>query len=119
MDHTNDCIFCKIIAGIIPSKKVYENEHVLAFADVSPQAPVHILVIPKLHIESAAEVSEENSIFVAKCFEAIAIIAKEEGLDTGFRVITNTGRDGAQSVFHIHFHLLGGQLLPHNLVPNR
>ena len=116
MEHTKSCIFCKIIAGTLAAKKVYENEHVLAFADITPQAPVHILVIPKRHIDSAAEVTEENSVFIAKCFEAIAIIAKQEGLDTGFRVITNTGRDGAQSVFHIHFHLLGGQMLPHDLV---
>ena len=111
-----DCIFCKIVDGSIPSKKVYEDENVLAFADISPQAAVHILVIPKKHIESAAAVTPENSILISKCFEAIAKIAEQEKLDNGFRVITNSGRDGAQTVFHIHFHILGGELLPHNLV---
>ena len=116
INKTEDCIFCKIIAGVIPSKKVYEDEHVFAFADINPQAVVHILVIPKQHIESAAVISKENSLLISSCFEAIAEIAKQEGLDNGFRVITNTGRDGAQSVFHLHFHVLGGELLPHNLV---
>ena len=113
---TEDCIFCKIVDGSIPSKKVYEDENVLAFADISPQAAVHILVIPKKHIESAASVTAENSSLISKCFEAIAKIAEQEKLDNGFRVITNSGRDGAQTVFHIHFHLLGGELLPHDLV---
>ena len=116
MENTNGCIFCKIIAGVIPSKKIYEDEHVFAFADINPQAAVHILVVPKQHIESAAAISEENSSLISSCFEAIAKIAKQEKLDNGFRVITNCGRDGAQSVFHIHFHVLGGELLPHNLV---
>ena len=115
-DKTEDCIFCKIVEGSIPSKKVYEDENVLAFPDISPQAKVHLLVIPKQHLESAAVVSEENSFLVSKCFEAIAKIAKQEKLDNGFRVITNSGRDGAQSVFHIHLHILAGELLPHNLV---
>jgi len=112
----SDCLFCKIIAGEIPSTKVYEDEFVLAFLDISPVAPVHILIIPKLHIVSAADISAENSAYMAKCFEAIAKIAVSEGLDSGFRVITNSGNDGAQSVFHLHFHLLGGKPLDVRLV---
>ncbi|NLL16806.1 MAG: histidine triad nucleotide-binding protein [Clostridiales bacterium] len=106
---TLDCIFCKIIAGEIPSKKVYENEHVLAFHDLSPRAPVHILVIPKEHIASAAEISAENSVYVAKIFEAIPEIAEAAGVKEGFRVVTNSGTSVGQSVMHLHFHLLGGR----------
>jgi histidine triad (HIT) family protein len=116
MNKTEDCLFCKIVDGSIPSKKIYEDESVLAFNDIAPQAKTHFLVIPKQHLESAAVVSEENSFLVSKCFEAIAKIAKQEKLDNGFRVITNCGRDGAQSVLHLHFHILAGELLPHNLV---
>ena len=116
MNKTEDCIFCKIVDGSIPSKKVYDDEDVLAFSDISPQAAVHILIIPKKHIESAAAITSENSGLIAKCFEAIAKIAEQEKLDNGFRIISNCGRDGAQTVFHIHFHILGGELLPHNLV---
>jgi len=111
-----DCLFCKIIAGEVPSTKVYEDEFVLAFLDIAPVTPVHILVIPKLHIVSAADISAENSVYMAKCFEAIAKIAVSEGMDSGFRVITNSGTDGAQSVFHLHFHLLGGKQLDVRLV---
>jgi len=107
-----DCIFCKIIAGSIPSTKVYEDEHVYAFRDITPQAPVHILVVPKEHVESVTEITSTNSHLSAKCLEAIAKIAKIEGLDTGFRVISNTGQDAGQTVFHLHFHLLGGTKLP-------
>ena len=111
-----DCVFCKIVAGEIPADKVYENEHVLAFRDISPQAPVHILVIPKLHIQSAAHVTKENAYAVAACFAAIAEIAQEQGLAQGFRVLTNTGKDARQTVLHMHFHLLGGKALGANLV---
>jgi len=107
----NDCIFCKIAAGEIPSDKVFENENVIAFRDIYPQAPVHILVIPKEHIASVADLDQSNSHIVAKCFEAITDIVKTEGLDKGFRVVTNSGPDGNQSVFHLHFHLLGGKSL--------
>lgn len=107
----SDCIFCKIIAGEIPSDKVYEDEHVLAFRDLSPQAPVHVLVVPKTHIVSAADIDAGNSAEVARCFEAIAKIAKSEGLEKGFRVINNCGADGGQSVPHLHFHILGGKEL--------
>lgn len=111
-----DCIFCKIIAGEIPSTKVYEDDKVLAFKDINPMAPVHILVIPKIHIESAAAITSENSAVVAYIFEMIAKIAKEQGLDKdGFRVITNCGENGCQSVKHLHFHILGGRRLEVNM----
>jgi len=106
----SDCIFCKIIAGEIPAAKVYEDEYVLAFNDIEPQASVHVLVLPKEHIVSAADLTAENSHLVAKCFEAIAMIAKEKGLDSGYRIINNCGHDGGQTVFHLHFHLLGGKV---------
>ena len=112
----SDCLFCKIISGAIPSDKVYEDDHVYAFRDISPQAPVHILVIPKEHVASCAKLTAENSILAAKCFEAIAIIAEREGLQSGFRVITNSGADGGQTVFHLHFHLLGGKTLGAGLI---
>jgi len=112
----SDCIFCKIVAGEIPSTCVYEDEFVFAFRDIYPQAPVHILVIPKEHITSVADVNTSNSHLVAKCFEAIAKIAKDEGLDSGFRVISNSGADGGQTVFHMHFHILGGKTLGAGLV---
>jgi len=106
----SDCLFCKIIAGEIPSSKVYEDEFVYAFDDIAPQAPVHILVIPKNHITSAADITAENSHLVAKCFEAIAVIAREKNLDSGYRIINSCGIDGGQTVFHLHFHLLGGKV---------
>ena len=106
-----NCLFCKIIAGDIPSTKVYEDETVLAFRDIAPQAPTHILVIPKAHIGSVAEVTAENSAVVAHIFEVIAQIAKAEGLENGYRVVSNCGEDGCQSVKHLHFHILGGRKL--------
>ena len=102
----NDCLFCKIVKGEIPSTKVYEYEWGYAFLDIDPQAPFHAIVIPKEHIKSAAEISGENSFLVAKVFEAIAEIAKQENLQKGFRVVNNCGEDGGQTVGHIHFHLL-------------
>lgn len=110
-----DCIFCKIIAGDIPSSKVYEDEYVFAFRDINPQTPVHILVVPKAHFASADEVTPENSIYVAKIFEAIPKIAGEAGLTGGYRVITNCGEDACQTVKHIHFHVMGGRQLPENM----
>lgn len=107
----NDCIFCAIEAGEIPSTKVFENEYVYAFRDINPQAPVHVVVIPRTHIQSANEVNEENSVYVAKIFEAIPQIAAAEGLVNGYRVISNCGADGGQSVNHLHFHILGGKKL--------
>ena len=106
-----DCIFCKIIAGDIPSKKAYEDEFVYAFHDINPQAPVHILVIPKLHIASADEVNAENSVYVSKIFEVIPKIAAEAGLKNGYRIISNCGDDACQSVKHLHFHIVGGAQL--------
>lgn len=106
-----DCIFCKIIKGDIPSSKVYENEYVYAFRDINPQAPVHILVVPKEHISSVDEITAENSAIVAKIFEAIPEIAKSEKLFGGYRVISNCGADACQSVKHLHFHILGGAQL--------
>ncbi|MCI1964610.1 MAG: histidine triad nucleotide-binding protein [Oscillospiraceae bacterium] len=104
-----DCVFCKIAAGEIPSKKVYEDDQVLAFYDLEPQAPVHILIIPKKHIASAAEITPENSAVVAHIYEVAARLAKENKLDGGFRVVCNAGADGGQTVPHLHFHLLGGR----------
>jgi histidine triad (HIT) family protein len=103
-----DCLFCKIIAGDIPSSKVYEDDYVYAFRDIAPQMPVHVLVIPKLHLASADEVSEVNSVYVSKIFEAIPKIAAAEGLTGGYRIISNCGDDACQSVKHLHFHILGG-----------
>ena len=103
-----DCIFCKIIAGDIPSSKVYEDEYCYAFRDINPQTPVHVLVVPKEHIASADCVNAENSRCVAAIFEAIPKIAKEEGLTNGYRVISNCGPDACQTVPHLHFHILGG-----------
>ena len=101
-----NCLFCKIIAGDIPSTRVYEDEMVYAFRDINPQAPVHILVIPKAHIESAACVTPDNSALVAHCFEVIAQLGKE--LEGGFRVVSNCGPNAGQTVPHLHFHILGG-----------
>ncbi len=107
----SDCLFCKIIAGEIPSTKVYEDEVVLAFRDIAPQAPTHILVIPKEHIASVAEINEKNSAVVSHIFEVIAKIAKDEKLDGGYRVVSNCGDDAGQTVHHLHFHILGGKKL--------
>ena len=107
----SDCLFCKIIAGDIPSTKVYEDETVLAFRDIAPQAPTHILVIPKCHISSVAEVTAENSSVVAHIFEVIHAIAQKEGLVGGYRVVSNCGADAGQTVHHLHFHILGGKAL--------
>ena len=106
-----DCIFCKIIAGDIPSAKVYEDEMVYAFRDINPMAPVHVLIVPKCHLASADEVSADNSAYVARIFEVIPTIAKAEGLANGYRVVTNCGPDACQSVQHLHFHILGGKQL--------
>lgn len=101
-----DCIFCKIVAGEIPSTKIYEDEKVYAFADIEPQAPFHAIIVPKEHISSAAEISAENSHLIAAVFEAVSKIAGAENLENGFRVVNNCGEDGGQTVGHIHFHLL-------------
>ena len=107
----SDCLFCKIIAGAIPSTKVYEDETVFAFRDIAPQAPTHILVIPKQHMASVNDVTADNSAVVAHIFEVIPQIAKAEGLDGGYRVVSNCGADAGQTVHHLHFHILGGKAL--------
>ncbi len=107
-----DCLFCKIINGEIPSSKVYEDDKVYAFRDIEPQAPVHILIIPKEHITSANELTEENASVVGHIFAVAARIAKEEGIaEGGYRIVNNCGEDGGQTVKHLHFHMLGGRSL--------
>jgi histidine triad (HIT) family protein len=106
-----NCLFCKIVAGDIPSTKVYEDDLVLAFRDIAPQAPTHILVIPKVHIPSVDGVTPENSGVVAHIFQVIPQIAEKEGLVGGYRVISNCGPDAGQTVPHLHFHILGGREL--------
>ena len=107
----SNCLFCKIIAGDIPSAKVYEDELVYAFRDIAPQAPTHVLVVPKAHIESCNGVTAENSAVVAHIFEVIPAIAKAENLENGYRVVSNCGDDAGQTVHHLHFHILGGKKL--------
>ena len=107
----SDCLFCKIIAGTIPSTKVYEDELCYAFRDIAPQAPTHILVVPKAHIESVNGITAENSAVVAHIFQVIPAIAKAEGLEEGYRVVSNCGPNAGQPVFHLHFHILGGKAL--------
>ena len=111
-----DCLFCAIIKGEIPSKKIYEDDNVFAFYDINPLAPIHFLVVPKQHIASADEINEKTSDACKYIFEAIPKIAKLAGVTNGYRVITNIGEDGCQSVKHMHFHVLAGTKLPENLV---
>lgn len=112
-----DCIFCKIIKGEIPSKKVYEDDEILAFKDIQPAAPIHILVIPKKHIPSLVQIEKEDEILIGKIYTIINKIAKEQGvLDKGYRVIVNCGKDGGQEVGHLHFHLLAGKSLGEKIV---
>ncbi len=107
----SDCLFCKIVAGDIPSTKVYEDEKILAFRDIAPQAPCHVLVIPKAHIADVNGITAENSAIVAHIFQVIPQIAKAEGLENGYRVVSNCGADAGQTVQHLHFHILGGKQL--------
>ena len=107
----SDCLFCKIVAGDIPSTKVYEDEKILAFRDIAPQAPCHVLVIPKAHIADVNGINPENSAVVAHIFQVIPQIAKAEGLENGYRVVSNCGADAGQTVQHLHFHILGGKQL--------
>lgn len=102
----NDCLFCKIIKGEIPSTKIFENDYVYAFKDIDPQAPFHAILVPKIHICCANKINSENSIYIAKIFEAVAQISKQENLENGYRVVNNCGVDGGQTVGHLHFHLL-------------
>ena len=106
----DNCLFCKIIAGDIPSTKVYENDLVYAFRDINPQAPTHILVIPKTHVASMAAIDEVSDEILVACLRACREIALQEGLgENGFRIVTNAGPDACQSVHHLHFHILGGK----------
>ena len=107
-----DCIFCKIAAGEILSKKVYEDDIMFAFFDINPQAPIHVLVIPKTHIGSLDEINAVNSSIVTAIFEHIPEIAKKAGIINGYRLISNCGSDACQTVKHLHFHILGGKKLP-------
>ena len=105
-----DCLFCKIIAGEIPSEKLYEDEMCCAFYDIHPQALIHFLVVPKMHFASAADVMPENSAVVAHIYEVIAKLTKQMGMKS-FRIVNNCGEDAGQTVFHIHFHVLGGKVM--------
>lgn len=108
----DNCLFCKIAAGEIPSAKLYEDDKVLVFKDIDPQAPVHFLAIPKEHIASANDITPENSAIVAYIFQVIAKVAAQEGLaENGYRIVNNCGEDGQQTVKHLHFHVLGGRKL--------
>ena len=107
----SNCLFCKIIAGDIPSNRVYEDDTVYAFRDIAPQAPTHVLVVPKAHIEDCNGITAENSAVIAHIFEVIPEIAKAEGLVNGYRVASNTGADSGQTVPHLHFHILGGKAM--------
>ena len=108
----NDCIFCKIISGDIPSSKIFEDEQVIAFRDINPQAPTHILVVPKQHISGVNELAAADEALVGHVYGVIAKLVKELGIDeSGYRVVVNSGKDGQQSVPHLHFHVLGGRLL--------
>lgn len=110
-----DCIFCKIIAKEIPSQTVYEDDKIYAFKDLNPQAPVHVLVVPKTHICCADKITEENCEVVGYIFSKIGEIAKSQGITNGYRVVNNCGEDGRQSVKHLHFHILGGKQLSENM----
>ncbi len=108
----SDCLFCKIAAGEIPSKKVYEDDQVFVFWDINPKADVHLLLIPKVHVASLNELGDEHDEVMTHALKLLPKLAKEQGLDDGFRTIINTGRGGGQLVFHLHMHLLGGNNLP-------
>lgn len=109
----SDCLFCKIVAGEIPSRKVYEDDDVLAFHDINPAAPVHFLVIPKLHVGSLEECESTHQMLLGKLLLLAPKLAKEQGLNGGFKTIINTGKDGGQLVFHLHAHVIGGGKLSH------
>jgi len=112
----DNCLFCKIVKGEIPSTKVYEDDEILAFRDINPLAPVHVLVIPKKHISSLVELQPENEAMVGRIYTVINKIARQENIfESGFRVVVNCGEDGGQEVKHLHFHLIGGKKLGINL----
>ena len=107
----DNCLFCKIIKGEIPSNKVYEDDEILAFKDINPQAPVHVLVVPKKHISCAKDIKVEDEALIGKMFTVINKIAADLKLENGFRIVNNCGEDGGQEVMHLHFHILGGKKL--------
>lgn len=107
----NDCLFCRILTGEIPSKKVYEDEHVYAFDDVRPQAPTHVLIIPKRHIRGLKEATQADGEAIGRCHLAAASIARQRNIEDGYRTVLNVGPGSGQSVFHLHVHLLGGRKL--------
>ena len=112
----SNCLFCKIIAGEIPCTKLYEDDAIFAFRDIAPQAPVHFLVVPKVHIPSADAITSENTAVIGRVFGVIADLARQEGLTRGYRIINNCGEDGGQTVPHLHFHVLGGEKLGEKLI---
>ena len=116
MNIMENCLFCKIISGEIPSQKVYENEYVYAFRDINPQAPVHILVVPKKHISSLDDTAGSTDTELAECLRAVKVIAAQENLTGGYRVVSNCGPDACQSVHHLHFHILGGRKMGEQMV---
>lgn len=107
----NDCLFCKIVSGAIPADKVYEDDNVLAFRDISPKAPAHVLIIPKKHVESVAALDEDDFDTVGHIFRVAKKLSEEFELEDGFRIVANTGPDGGQTVYHLHFHLMGGRAM--------
>jgi histidine triad (HIT) family protein len=108
----NDCIFCKIARGEIPSKKVYEDEEFYAFHDINPLAPVHFMIIPRLHLASLADADDSHATLLGKMMVLAPRLAQQQGLDKGFRTVINTGRGGGQEVFHLHVHIIGGGMIP-------
>ena len=108
----SNCLFCKIVRGEIPCRKVYEDDEVLAFHDINPVAPVHFMLIPKLHLASLADADERHAALLAKMLLLAPKLAKEQGLDNGFRTVINTGKGGGQEVFHLHVHIIGGGNIP-------
>ena len=108
----SDCIFCKIVRGEIPCRKVYEDEEFFAFHDINPAAPIHFMLIPKLHLESLAQAEENHAMLLGKMLLLAPKLAKEQGLSNGFRTVINTGKGGGQEVFHLHIHIIGGGNIP-------
>jgi histidine triad (HIT) family protein len=108
-DREADCLFCRIVAGEIPSDRVYEDDAVVAFRDINPQAPTHVLVVPRRHVADAHAVTDDDGPLLAALFAAVRRIADEAGLGNGYRVVTNVGPEAGQSVFHLHLHVLGGR----------
>lgn len=108
----SDCLFCKIAQGIIPSRKVYEDDEILAFHDIHPVAPIHFLMIPKRHITSLAQTTETDAALLGRMLTLAPALAKEQGLEQGFRTVINTGKGGGQEVFHLHVHIIGGSAIP-------